>query len=87
MHRELSFNGFWVNDYVSSTPLQYAPHKDIMWCTTNTITVFQFQEETGQFQGDEIVSAREQSKAATFSKVVNKLWVLDAGSTKAVHAS
>jgi hypothetical protein len=58
-----------------------------MWCTTNTITVFQFQEETGQFQGDEIVSAREQSKAATFSKVVNKLWVLDAGSTKALHAS
>jgi hypothetical protein len=58
-----------------------------MWCTTNTITVFQFQEETGQFQGDEIVSAQEQSKAVTFFKVVNKLWVLDAGSRKALHAS
>jgi hypothetical protein len=29
----------------------------------------------------------EQSKAETFFKVVNKLWVLDAGSTKALHAS
>jgi hypothetical protein len=37
-----------------------------MWCTPNTITVFQFQEETGQLQGDEIVSAQEQSKAVTF---------------------
>lgn len=57
----------------------------MMWWTTNTITVFQFQEETGQFQGDKIVSAQEQSKAVTFFKVVNKLWVLDAGSTKALH--
>lgn len=55
-----------------------------MWCTSNTITVFQFQEETGQFQGDEIVSAQEQSKAVTFFKVVNKLWVLNAGSTQII---